>query len=252
MIAKVIITVLGLFVFGAGLIQLIHRIRNSDSHQVKADWIKYGIFLSIVAVFLISVYAGPLVFGLLLGGLIAVAGYELRGIFKDHHRHGIPAVLACLSAISVSLAHLLFIGGEQWSSICAFFLLLVFVTDSYAQLIGRLTGRHQLCPRISPNKTVEGLIGSVIMAGTSALVFSFLLPHLSALRIIVLGIITALSATAGDLIFSIVKRKTGIKDFSSLLPGHGGILDRFDSLIVATPVFYWSRIIMDNIPGGVS
>jgi len=252
MIINIIITVLGLFVIGAGLILSIHRVRGSNAEQVKTDWIKYGMFFRIVAVFLISVFIGPVVFGCLLGGLVAMAGYEIRKNLKDHYQHTTLAIGTITIIIAVSLAHLLLLTGREWSAWCAFFLMLVFVADSYAELIGRLGGKHHLCPRISPHKTVEGFIGSVIAAAMSAMIFSFMLPHTSTLRIIVLGIMTALSAAAGDLIFSSIKRKIGIKDFSNLLPGHGGILDRFDSLIVAAPVFFWGRVIMDHIPGGVS
>jgi len=252
MIAKVAITTAGLFALGAGLIRLIHRVRHSDSTQMKDDWIKYGIFLGIVGLFLVSVFIGPTAFCCLLVGLIAAAGYEIWSNFKNRSRHSLLAASMFTTLIMVSLAHLLFFRKDEWPAWCAFFLLLVFVTDSYAQLIGRLTGRHHLCPRISPNKTVEGFLGSIVMAIASAVMFSFILPRISAVGIIAMGLITALSATAGDLVFSAVKRKIGIKDFSGFLPGHGGILDRFDSLIVAAPVFFWGRIIVDHLSGGAS
>jgi len=252
MIARLAIAVLCLFAVGAILILLIHRIGRSGSARVNSDWIKYGVFLGVVIAFLASAFIGRPVFCLLLGVLVAAVGAELWSNFKGHSGHGTFAAGCITAIIAVGLAHLLFFRSEEWFASCAFVLLLVFVTDSYAQLIGRLAGRHRLCPRISPNKTVEGFLGGVVMAVVSALIFSFILPRITLNQIVVLGIVTALSATAGDLIFSAVKRKIGVKDFSGFIPGHGGVLDRIDSLIFASPVFFWAKTVLDHMPGGAS
>ncbi len=116
---------------------------------------------------------------------------------------------------------------------------MVALTDSFAQLWGRLLGRRRLCPRLSPGKTWAGFLGGLISASVGALLFGFLLAESPSSLLVVAGALVALTATAGDLLFSAVKRWLRIKDFSTLLPQHGGLLDRFDSLIVTAPVFFW-------------
>ena len=117
--------------------------------------------------------------------------------------------------------------------------LLVATCDAFSQLWGRLMGHHLLVPRISPGKTVEGCVGGVTTTVVVASLAGAILQGLSLERRIILGAAVAAGATAGDLAFSFFKRRLGIKDFAATLPGHGGLLDRFDSLIVAAPLGTW-------------
>jgi phosphatidate cytidylyltransferase len=115
----------------------------------------------------------------------------------------------------------------------------IWAGDVAAYYAGRALGRHKLAPTISPNKTVEGSIAGLagsILAGT--LLGSWLLQRqISFLALASLA--AAIAGQLGDLAESALKRSSGVKDSSSLLPGHGGMLDRLDSLIFAAPVFYW-------------
>jgi phosphatidate cytidylyltransferase len=252
MLTTITIIVAGLFVIGAGLMYAIHITKKPDTSQARTDWIKYAVFFGVVVIFIGAALIGPIAVCGLLCGVLAAAGYEVWVNFT-HRRKAVVGPTCLLTAlIALGLFHLLFFIDDGWSVWCVFFFLLIFITDSYAQLIGRLIGKNKLCPRISPNKTIEGLVGGIGMTILFALIFSSLVPGFTILHALVLAVATALAAVAGDLVFSMFKRKIGIKDFSALLPGHGGILDRFDSLIVASPVFVWGRITLDHIPGGMS
>lgn len=122
--------------------------------------------------------------------------------------------------------------------------LLVFVgawvTDTFAYFCGMLFGKHKLIPEISPKKTVEGSIGGTIFAGIGFVVFGIVVNSInrgdqtSYIKLFVYGIIAALVAQIGDLCMSAMKRQHNIKDFGKLFPGHGGILDRFDSIIAVS------------------
>ncbi|WP_250545667.1 phosphatidate cytidylyltransferase [Paenarthrobacter sp. DKR-5] len=117
-------------------------------------------------------------------------------------------------------------------------LLLVVANDTFGYLVGVLFGRHPMAPKISPKKSWEGFAGSIAGAMVVGLLASLLLldmPWWSGL-IIAAGLVAA--ATAGDLAESMVKRELGIKDMSSILPGHGGMMDRLDSILFASPVAY--------------
>jgi phosphatidate cytidylyltransferase len=116
--------------------------------------------------------------------------------------------------------------------------------DSFSQLWGRLLGKRPLCPRLSPGKTVEGLVGGGLTTVAVAAALGPLLLGHSPVPMAGLGALTAAGAVVGDLAFSWIKRRAGLKDFSSALPGHGGVLDRFDSLVVGAPVFFWSRLVL--------
>jgi len=127
--------------------------------------------------------------------------------------------------------------GGRWLLLL---LLGVFATDSGAYAIGRLLGRHKLAPRVSPAKTVEGAIGGLLCAVGSTVALDYLLdlPH-KPILIVLLGAAAGLAAQLGDLAESAVKRRLGVKDMGRLFPGHGGMLDRLDSILFAGAVLYY-------------
>ncbi len=118
--------------------------------------------------------------------------------------------------------------------------LVTWATDSGAYLFGVAFGRHKLIPRISPKKTVEGAVGGLIAAGVAGwLCAKGVTPFLTPFAATTVGVFVGLMAQLGDLVESMIKRDAGIKDSAELIPGHGGILDRFDSLLFTVPVLYY-------------
>ncbi len=116
----------------------------------------------------------------------------------------------------------------------------VWVADSMAYYVGKSMGKRKLYFEVSPNKTVAGAVGSVIGGGAGALfIRTVLMRQISLYQAIILGSVIGLVCIVGDLVESMFKRDAGMKDSSSLLPGHGGILDKLDSVTFAGPVFYW-------------
>ena len=118
---------------------------------------------------------------------------------------------------------------------------MAFMTDTGAYPVGCAIGKHKLCPVISPKKTVEGLFGGILGGIVGMIVYGLVLQHFFGFTVNYLfagiyGILGAGGATFGDLMFSVIKRQTGIKDYGKLLPGHGGILDRFDSVTIVAPL----------------
>ena len=113
------------------------------------------------------------------------------------------------------------------------------LTDTFALVFGSLIGKNKLAPKISPKKTVEGLLGGVFMGtfGATAFYITVINPNISLVLLIIITGILCLVGQLGDLVFSSIKRYYQIKDFSDIIPGHGGILDRFDSLIFVTLAF---------------
>ena len=130
--------------------------------------------------------------------------------------------------------------GRSWVFLA---MLTTFASDTGAFFVGRAMGRHQLAPAISVAKTREGAIGGLVCAVLGAVVIAMTLNVIAAFtfaywQIVLLGILVSLSAQLGDLVESLLKRTMGVKESGDLLPGHGGILDRFDSLIFVGAVVY--------------
>jgi phosphatidate cytidylyltransferase len=117
-------------------------------------------------------------------------------------------------------------------------LIVVVSTDTGAYVTGLLLGRHKMAPRISPKKTWEGFAGSFVAAQIASFLVGWLLLDISILERVLFGLALALTATLGDLVESLIKRDLGIKDISNWLPGHGGFLDRLDSVLPSAAVAY--------------
>lgn len=117
-----------------------------------------------------------------------------------------------------------------------------WIADTGAYFTGVAFGKHKLCPEISPKKTIEGFIGGIVITGlvyaVAFSVYSGEFVFTSALLTFILGVICAVIGTIGDLSASMVKRQIGFKDYGKIMPGHGGLMDRFDSVLFVLPTFY--------------
>lgn len=122
-------------------------------------------------------------------------------------------------------------------------LLATWSTDTAAYFVGRAIGRRKLWPTISPNKTIEGSLGGVVAALLVVALLSILSGQLSLSYALLLALAVSISGQMGDLVESAVKRTLGVKDSGHILPGHGGFLDRFDSLLFVFPVLYLLSLI---------
>lgn len=159
---------------------------------------------------------------------------------------GIVFLLSVLISVSLSCLSYLRTAGERDSD-GLFYVFLALLTawmaDTGAYFVGTFFGKHKLCPRISPKKTVEGLIGGIAVSVLCSLLAGFVYEravlggaaNVSYGEIFVLSLICAPLSVVGDLFASIIKRRCGVKDFGNMFPGHGGMMDRFDSLLFVLP-----------------
>ena len=153
------------------------------------------------------------------------------------------------------LAHLILIretavdsAGAARGELAIFTVLIaVFVIDTAAYVVGRVFGRRKLVPRLSPGKTWEGFIGGAIAGVFATWVANYREGYLENWESIVLGLAIVLAATLGDLLESMIKRDVGVKDTGTLLAGHGGVLDRIDSLLLAGPVAFYVLLALDAV-----
>jgi len=116
-----------------------------------------------------------------------------------------------------------------------------FLSDSGAYFVGCKYGKRKLAPVISPNKSVEGVVGGLVFAVAGMVLYTAVMQLIFKLQVnyalaILYGVVGTVADVFGDLCFSVIKRQTGIKDYGNLIPGHGGVLDRFDSMLVVAPL----------------
>jgi phosphatidate cytidylyltransferase len=153
--------------------------------------------------------------------------------------YDISAVIAGVLYIPVLLSYQMYlrVQGAEW---IIFLYGCVWASDSMAYYIGTGIGRKKLYQEISPNKTVEGAYGSIAGGTIGAIILKGIsLINLSLINAIIFGLIVGAVTIVGDLVESMFKRDAGVKDSSSIIPGHGGLLDKIDSALFAGPVLYW-------------
>lgn len=151
--------------------------------------------------------------------------------------------------ISMGMLHIrLLHSGSLGLAMVFVALVAAFLTDTGAYFTGYFFGKHKLIPEISPKKTVEGAIGGVVTAVVSLVVYAWILDFFgiktNILNIIITGVIASVVSQFGDLSASMIKRELGIKDYGEIMPGHGGVLDRLDSLLFVAPIIYYLNIVL--------
>lgn len=120
-----------------------------------------------------------------------------------------------------------------------FVLIAAWGSDTAAYFTGSLFGKHKLCPHLSPKKTIEGAIGGIVGSVLLSYLYAFIFEIDEIIFVLFVGILGSIAGQLGDLVASKIKRICGIKDYGKIMPGHGGVLDRFDSILLTAPVIYF-------------
>lgn len=176
--------------------------------------------------------------------LTLIYQYEKVSNYRINQQYLMVIGPVLLSALAASLVYIFHTTPDTPTTEDAmsliFILMIIAAADSGAYFVGRFFGKHKLVPRVSPKKTIEGLIGGMVSVIIIVLLFDFMVEgwYLSTIQLTVIALITAAFSVVGDLFISIIKRQNNIKDASQILPGHGGILDRIDGLLAGIPTFY--------------
>lgn len=182
--------------------------------------------------------------------LIAVASYP--GALAQWQRPGVRTAAGVLMLLPAwaGLTLLQARDGGPW--LVLWTMVAVWAADIGAYFAGRAFGRHKLAPSVSPGKTVEGMVGGVLAALLLSVAIAAAAGIVDAIALVVIVSLLVIAASVvGDLMESLVKRVAGVKDSGTLLPGHGGVLDRIDAVLAAAPVAALLLTLLDVVPGGV-
>lgn len=232
MILSIFLFLQAYFVFGAILFTIINR--NKTKEIRKYNWIKYFTYLIIVDSLFATIILNNTIFNYICI-LISVLGFlEILHLLLKSKNYYI-GILSILIYLGIVILFYLFSQMEKNNILFTFYLVIIF--DAMSQLSGQLLGKRKLIPAISPNKTTEGLLGGLIFTVFTGILIKDLI-HENLIYSITLSIAISAFAFIGDILASFLKRKLNVKDFSNVIPGHGGVLDRFDSLIFAGAFIY--------------
>lgn len=227
MIGAIVQVTLPGFALGAVVMALANR--HAAREIARARWLKIAVFGLIVHGVLVAAAIGRPAIVALVALIVAVGAREFAGAWR-HIAPPRPWVAVWLYAAVTALS--LWTAATLAPAAFAALFVTTAAFDGFSQVVGQWLGRRKLAPKVSPAKTVEGLLGGLVAASLVAWASRALL-HLGPRDALLIGVATGLAGLAGDLGASWLKRRAGLKDYSALLPGQGGVLDRFDSLLGA-------------------
>lgn len=186
---------------------------------------------------------------------IGICLIAVVGLWPDQpqgYTHRVAVAIVGFALFGVSFGHLASISNDLlFRPILLWIILCTELNDIFAYLTGKTFGRRKLVPRTSPNKTVAGAIGAIMLTtSVAAMIGSFVFRDTTLdrpIHLLTMGLLISILGQCGDLVISSIKRDIGIKDMSDIIPGHGGLLDRFDSLLIVAPcIFHYINYFKSN------
>lgn len=162
----------------------------------------------------------------------------------------LAASLAGVMYCAIPLTHLGLLYQLKGWKLVVLAMLFTFASDTGAYFTGRALGRHPFAPRVSPKKTWEGALGGLAFSVAACVAWRWVMPEIGVLDAVALGLGAGFMGQLGDLCESLIKRSAGVKDSGRILPGHGGVLDRFDAVAFTAPLLYYYYVLVIQAPPG--
>jgi phosphatidate cytidylyltransferase len=215
--------------------------------KVPKDWIIYNVFFFFVSVVIIDFDFHPVY--VLIPMLALPATYMVAALYDKKNDTLNHLAFAMFGTIYITAPLLILNLIQQYSkhqmiSFTLAMFVIIWTNDTFAYLSGIAFGKHKMFERISPKKSWEGFAGGLMMGLIASFIFYYFFPAPGLVNWLLFGTFTVVLSNFGDFFESLLKRKAGIKDSGSLLPGHGGVLDRIDSMLFVGPVIYMYLLII--------
>ncbi len=241
MVTTIYIIILSYFIVGGLGFYFINRRKSKE--VARQSWIKFISYFFIIHILFFSIVIQPVVFRYLAGTIAAMGFIELFLLFKKAQFKRPLFFLVSMFIYAILITG--FITFSAYSKeLILFSFLILSIFDAFSQISGQLFGKTKIAPKISPNKTIEGTVGGALIAVSGALLMNDLY-EATWLKVVFLATGIVVFAYFGDIAASLFKRKFEVKDYSKLIPGHGGFLDRFDSLIAGG---FWVAVFTSVLP----
>lgn len=229
MIGRVLLILYSAFLFGG--IGLYLSSRRADPPVRRSRLIKFVTYFAIVNLFLFGAFAGAPILTAMITVVTLLGARELYNLLPQASGNRPLSMLAISAAYLLIAAGALLFAWRTRPAVAVFVFLVVCTFDGFSQVSGQMFGRRRLSPTISPGKTIEGSAGGLLVA--TCMGFLLRPREWSILRTLLICAFIAAASLTGDLLASWVKRRSNVKDYGTLIPGHGGVLDRFDSFLFA-------------------
>lgn len=212
-----------------GLLEIYHVLETLNKRPIYLVGFlgSIGMYLST----LITIINLDLVFTIIIILLLTIFLFSKKYSLDD-----IALTFLSILYIPFLLFHIYYLDGTPYIWIV---FLVAFGTDTFAYIIGSLFGKHRLYQEVSPKKSIEGAIGGILGCVFLVIIYSYIFNLTPIWLLIVTAIVASIFSQIGDLVASKIKRRANIKDYGKIMLGHGGIMDRFDSIIFASPIIYY-------------
>ena len=231
---------IALFAIGAVAIYIISR-KKEKPGKIGA-WKKFFVYFFVIYSIFLSILYVPVLFRAICFFVALGGSFEILRLQLKSQKQLAWSRFCFYFSIYIAWAVLFLFFAFESAKIQTLTVFTVGMFDAFSQLSGQLFGKRKIAPRISPNKTLGGLVGGACSALIFGIIANFYLGF-EIIDVIILILFVVVASFTGDLLASYVKRQYAVKDYSSLIPEHGGILDRFDSLIVAGAIMFLLKFI---------
>ncbi|MDD6154334.1 MAG: phosphatidate cytidylyltransferase [Eubacteriales bacterium] len=242
-----------IFVAFVGLREFYQGFEHEDVHPVKMIG-----YVSIFVLYFLNgfmLYSGrPYNYEMILAWLAASVMAGSLVMFDITKKTPIDAMATIIGIVYIVFFsfHVVLVDQSDYPVMRWLVVITAFGSDIFAYFTGVFFGKHKMCPNLSPKKTIEGFIGGIAGSTLCSGLFGFFFAKELLIHCIILGIFAGIVSVGGDLTASAYKRHMGIKDYGNLIPGHGGIMDRFDSIMFTAPfIYYYIAIVLDHFQLGL-
>lgn len=241
---KVSISILTVFISIVGLYEFYEAINKKYDKPIY--WVGYLVVICILLGIYLN-FEGLYFLSLMYIAVIFLLAYNLFS--KSNRLMASAMTILGVIYIGIGFSHLMLLEELNQPYLLLIPFIICWGTDTFAYFTGKFFGRKKLFPRVSPKKTIEGALGGIIGSVLINYIFVYFFIKDILLIIIIISLFGSVLSQIGDLIASKIKRICGIKDFGNILPGHGGIIDRFDSALITIPFVYYCVYLYFNILG---